>query len=125
LTLSLDVADMARDTSWPIHPASTLHCVIGAELGLDALRDSATNMKLEQHWDRLVVRRAAGDFGEAQLKLAEAAAQAIGQPPKGADDAWVTEEAKKWLTLAWAACARERVRPLLNSTGRDHGRSRS
>jgi glutamate dehydrogenase len=98
LTLSLDVADMARDTSWPIHPASTLHCVIGAELGLDALRDSATNMKLEQHWDRLVVRRAAGDFGEAQLKLAEAAAQAIGQPPKGADDAWVTEEAKKWLT---------------------------
>jgi len=97
LTLSLDVADLARDTAWPIHPASTLHCVIGAELGLDALRDSATNMKLEQHWDRLVVRRAAGDFGEAQLKLAEAAARAISAPPKDADDAWVTEEAKKWL----------------------------
>ncbi len=55
------------------------------------------NMKLEQHGDRLVVRRAAGDFGEAQLKLAEAAAIAIGSPPKGADVAWATEVAQKWL----------------------------
>jgi len=98
LTLSLDVADLARDTGWPVQPASTLHCVVGAELGLDALRDAATNMKLEQHWDRLVVRRAAGDFGEAQLKLAEAAARAIGAPPKDAGDDWVAEEAKKWLS---------------------------
>src|SRR5690606_28094144 len=97
LTLSLDVADLARDTGWPVHPASTLHCVIGAELGLDALRDAATNMKLEQHWDRLVVRRAAGDFGEAQLRLAEAAARAIGAPPADASDDWVAEEAKTWL----------------------------
>ncbi|MGH6950537.1 MAG: NAD-glutamate dehydrogenase domain-containing protein, partial [Vitreimonas sp.] len=56
LTLSLDVADLALRTHWPINPASMLHCVIGAEFGLDALRDAATAMKLEQHWDRLVVR---------------------------------------------------------------------
>jgi NAD-specific glutamate dehydrogenase len=97
LTLSLDVADMARNTKWTVVAASTLHCVIGAELGLDALRDAATNMKLEQHWDRLVVRRAAGDFGEAQLKLAEAAARSIGQPPNDAGNAWATEAAQKWL----------------------------
>jgi glutamate dehydrogenase len=97
LTLSLDVADLARNTNWAIQPASTLHCVIGAELGLDALRDAATNMKREQHWDRLVVRRAAGDFGEAQLKLAEAAAGAIGMPPKEADAAWASEAARTWL----------------------------
>jgi len=93
LTLSLDVADMARSTQWPVQAASTLHCLIGAELGLDALRDAATNMKLEQHWDRLVTRRAAGDFGEAQLKLAEAAARALGAPPKGD----MTEEAQAWI----------------------------
>ncbi|MGQ0532031.1 MAG: NAD-glutamate dehydrogenase [Caulobacteraceae bacterium] len=97
LTLSLDVADMARHTGWPVQAASNLHCVIGAELGLDALRDAATNMKLEQHWDRLVVRRAAGDFGEAQVKLGEAAAKAIGAPPKHADIAWATEAAQKWI----------------------------
>ncbi|MCA8884980.1 MAG: NAD-glutamate dehydrogenase, partial [Hyphomonadaceae bacterium] len=98
LTLSLDVTDMARDTEWPLAAASMMHCVIGAELGLDALRDAATNMKLEQHWDRLVVRRAAGDFGEAQLKLAEAAARAIGQPPNDADAAWATQAAREWLS---------------------------
>jgi glutamate dehydrogenase len=108
LTLSLDVADMARDTTWPVATASTLHCVIGAELGLDALRDAATNMKLEQHWDRLVVRRAAGDFGDAQLKLAEAAARSIGQPPKGADTAWATEAARKWLATLGQPAQRAR-----------------
>jgi glutamate dehydrogenase len=96
LTLSLDVADLARRASWPIHPASTLHCVIGAELGLDALRDAAMNMRLDQHWDRLVVRRAADDFGEMQLKLAEAAAKAMGAP-KQTDAASVAQAAKTWL----------------------------
>ncbi len=108
LTLSLDVADMARDTGWAIQTASTLHCVIGAELGLDALRDAATNMKLEQHWDRLVVRRAAGDFGEAQLKLAEAAARSIGKPPNNADAAWAADAAQKWLTSLGQPASRAR-----------------
>jgi hypothetical protein len=44
-----------------------------------------------------VVRRAAGDFGEAQLKLAEAAVRSIGQPPTDADAAWATEAARDWL----------------------------
>src|SRR5262249_39172607 len=47
LTQSLDVADLARNTNWPIASASSLHCIVGAEFGLDALRDSATTMKLE------------------------------------------------------------------------------
>jgi len=97
LTLSLDVADMAISTKWPINEASTLHCVVGAQLGLDALRDAATNMKLEQHWDRLVVRRAAQDFGDIQLRLAEAAANAIGAPPKDADLAWANAAVQEWL----------------------------
>ena len=97
LTLSLDVADMAIDTKWPINDASMIHCVVGADLGLDALRDAATNMKLEQHWDRLVVRRAAQDFGDIQLRLAEAAARAIGAPPKDADYAWANEAVQAWL----------------------------
>jgi glutamate dehydrogenase len=96
LTLSLDVADLARRAAWPIHAASTLHCVIGSELGLDALRDAAMNMRLDQHWDRLVVRRAADDFGEMQLKLAEAAAKAIGAP-KQTDAASIAQAAKLWL----------------------------
>ncbi len=109
LTLSLDVADMAIVTKWPVNEASMLHCVLGAQFGLDALRDAATNMKLEQHWDRLVVRRVAQDFGDIQLKLAEAAANAIGQPPKNADYAWANEAAQAWIASLGKPAARART----------------
>jgi hypothetical protein len=46
----------------------------------------------------LVVRRAAQDFGDMQLKLAEAAAIAIGAPPPDADYANITEATKIWIT---------------------------
>jgi glutamate dehydrogenase len=97
LTLSLDVADLSRNTGWPINSAATLHCVVGAEFGLDVLRDAATTIKLEQHWDRLVVRRSAQDFGDMQVRLAEAAARAIGQPGKDADMASMTIAARNWI----------------------------
>jgi glutamate dehydrogenase len=97
LTSALDVADLARRTKWAVQPAGLLHSAIGSELGLDALRDAATNMRLERHWDRLVVRRAAEDFGAIQLRLAQAAALAIGAPPKTADIAWATNAARDWL----------------------------
>ncbi len=98
LTGTLDVADLARRSRWPVHEAALLHAIVGAELGIDALRDAATTMRLDQHWDRLVVRRAAEDFGEAQLKLAEAAAASIGAPPKDADKAWLDTATKNWIT---------------------------
>ena len=44
----------------------------------NALREAAGGLVLEQHWDRLVARRTGEDFAETQLRLAEAAAKAIG-----------------------------------------------
>ena len=93
----------------PVHEAALLHCVVGAELGLDALRDAATTMRLDQHWDRLVVRRAAEDFGETQLKLAEAAAKSIGAPPKNADMAWAEAAAKTWVASLGQPAQRART----------------
>jgi glutamate dehydrogenase len=109
LTLSLDVADLARRTQWGVSAASDLHTVIGAEFGLDAMRDAAANMRLDQHWDRLVVRRAAEDFGEMQLKLAEAAAKAIGAPPASADLAWCGEAARGWIASLGQPAQRARA----------------
>jgi glutamate dehydrogenase len=107
LTSALDVADLARRTRWPIGHAAWLHCVVGAEFGLDALRDAATNLKLEQHWDRLVVRRAAEDFGETQLKLAEAAAKAIGAPPENVES--TNAAAKAWMVSLGQPAQRARA----------------
>jgi len=97
MTTALDVADLARRAKWPIQPASMLHCAVGAEFGLDALRDAASTLSLEQHWDRLVVRRAAEDFADIQLKLAEVAAGAIGKPPDEAPDDWAEQSVRDWI----------------------------
>jgi len=109
LTLSLDVADLARRTNWPVIEASQLHCVVGAQFGLDALRDAVNLLKLEQHWDRLVVRRAAQDFGETQLKLAEAAAIAIGKPVKDADYPWTRQAVNDWIAALGQPAQRARA----------------
>jgi glutamate dehydrogenase len=96
-TTALDVADLARSTKWPVKRAAQLHCIIGAEFGLDALRDAAGGLTLQQHWDRLVVRRAAEDFAAIQLNLAEAAAAALGAPPKDAGAEWTSDAVKSWI----------------------------
>ncbi|MFT3728061.1 MAG: NAD-glutamate dehydrogenase [Terricaulis sp.] len=96
MTLSLDVADLARRTNWPIAQASMLHTVVGAEFGLDALRDAAIAQRLDAHWDRLVLRRTADDFGEMQLRLAEAAAKALGLQDKKTMES-LTAAVKAWI----------------------------
>jgi len=97
LTNGLDVADLARRSGWPVHPAALLHCVIGAEFGIDALREAASTLHLDQHWDRLVVRRASEDFAEVQVRLCETAAAAIGAPKKGADNAEIVAATREWV----------------------------
>jgi glutamate dehydrogenase len=108
-TTALDVADLARRTGWPILPASLLHCAVGAAFGLDALREAAGALTLEQHWDRLVIRRAAEDFAETQLNLAEGAAAALGLPPAGADAAWAREAAQQWMEQLGQSAQRARA----------------
>jgi glutamate dehydrogenase len=118
LTMSLEVADLARHTNWAVPPASMLHTVVGAEFGLDALRDAASTMQLSQHWDRLVVRRTAQEFGEMQTKLAEAAARAIGKAPASPDYAWANGAVKDWIaTLGQPAQRAKSAFAELNAQG--------
>ena len=97
LTNGLDIADLARASGWPVHAAALLHCVIGAEFGIDALREAASTLHLEQHWDRLVVRRASEDFAEIQVRLSETAAAAIGAPKKNASNQEIAAAAADWI----------------------------
>jgi glutamate dehydrogenase len=108
-TTALDVADLARRTRWPVAPASLLHCAIGAEFGLDALREAANGLTLQEHWDRLVIRRAAEDFAETQLNLAEGAAAAIGAPPSDVDSVWALQAAQLWITKLGQPAQRARA----------------
>jgi glutamate dehydrogenase len=108
-TTALDVADLARRTQWPVATASLLHCAVGAEFGLDALREAASGLTLQEHWDRLVIRRAAEDFAETQLNLAEGAAATIGAPPRDVDAVWALQAAQLWIAQLGQPAQRARA----------------
>jgi glutamate dehydrogenase len=108
-TTALDIADLARASGWPVRSAVLLHGEIGAQFNLDALRAVANSLTLTEHWDRLVVRRASEDFYADQLKLAEAAAKAIGAPPRGADAAWADAVVRDWIISLGAPAQRARA----------------
>ena len=97
LSAALDIADLARKHSWNVSSAAHLYRAVGAAFGLDTLRAAAAGLTLDQHWDRLVVRRAAEDLYEDQRALAAAAAAAIGAPPAEASPRWGVEAARTWI----------------------------
>ncbi len=109
LATALDVADLARNANWPVHSAALLHCAVGAEFALDALRGAAAGLSLSSHWDRLVVRRAVEDFSQDQLILAQSAAASIGAPPADADAKWIIDAAKQWIMTLGQPAQRARV----------------
>ncbi|MES1200930.1 MAG: NAD-glutamate dehydrogenase domain-containing protein, partial [Pseudomonadota bacterium] len=97
LSAALDIADLARSQTWIVAPAAHLYRAVGAAFGLDALRGAAQGLALDQHWDRLVVRRAAQDLYEDQRVLAAAAANAIGAPPADASAKWAADATRDWI----------------------------
>ena len=60
-------------------PATSVFRSVGAAFGMDRLRGAAMAFTLEQHWDRLALRRTLEELYEDQRLLAEA-----GHPPRGA-----------------------------------------
>ena len=109
LSVALDIADLARAKGWEVGPAAYLYRAIGVQFGIDALREAASTLTLTQHWDRLVVRRAAEDLSADQRRLAEAAADAIGTPPKVAGADWADNSAKTWIASVGQPAARARA----------------
>jgi glutamate dehydrogenase len=106
---ALDVADLADRLRWPLAPAAAIHSALGAAFGLDSLRATAGSMHLEQHWDRLVVRRAAEDFAEIQRTLGEAAAHAAGAPPKSVTGEWAAKTVQDWIAAVGQPAQRARA----------------
>jgi glutamate dehydrogenase len=102
MTLALDIADLARDNRWSAAAAARLFRVLGAQIGLDDLRAAASHLSLDQHWDRLVLRRTQTELLEDQCRLAHAAAKALDAPGKEAAADWAEEGVRGWLETVGA-----------------------
>ncbi len=98
LVAALDVADMAERTHWPVGPAAQVFRKVGAKFGIDRIRGAAMGFALEQHWDRLALRRTLEELYEDQRLLAEAVTRHAGAPPKAADATTAKTAVDAWMT---------------------------
>ena len=99
MVAALDVADLCGRTKWSVQPASRIFRAVGSAFGIDRLRGAALSFKLDQHWDRLALRRTLEELYEDQRLLAEACVKASGATPADKDvtSAWAQEAVRSWL----------------------------
>ncbi len=98
LVAALDVADLAERTRWPVAAAAQVFRSVGAAFGIDRLRGAAANFVLEQHWDRLALRRTLEELYEDQRMLAEAVIRHAGAAPKSEDVAAPSVAVRTWMS---------------------------
>ncbi|MGE0827805.1 MAG: NAD-glutamate dehydrogenase [Hyphomonadaceae bacterium] len=115
LTAALDVADLAARQSWPPAAAGFIYRAIGGHFALDALVGAASGLALDQHWDRLALRRAVEDLFFCQSALTEAALSRMSAPPEAPDAIWAKASVEAWAAELDALVAP--VRRTLNELG--------
>lgn len=97
LVAALDVADLAERTHWPVAPSASVFRNVGAAFGIDRLRGAAMAFTLEQHWDRLALRRTLEELYEDQRLLAEAVIGHAGAAPQPGDLAAPAQLVRDWM----------------------------
>jgi len=102
LVAALDVADIAERSAWPVASAASVFRHVGAAFAIDRLRGAAMNFALEQHWDRLALRRTLEELYEDQRMLAETVIRNAGAAPANVDAAGPHHAVRAWMSGAGA-----------------------
>jgi glutamate dehydrogenase len=97
MVAALDVADLAERTGWPAPTVARVFRWVGAAFGLDRLRGAANAFVLEQHWDRLALRRTLEELYEDQRLLASAALRSAKTAPAGLSRDQAAALAQSWI----------------------------
>jgi glutamate dehydrogenase len=85
LVAALDVADLAEQCGWSVAAASRVFRQVGAMFGFDRLRGAAHQFVLDQHWDRLALRRTLEELYEDQRLLSASVIRHVGASPPQLD----------------------------------------
>jgi glutamate dehydrogenase len=93
ITAALDIVDVAHRHGLEPGSAALLYRAIGAGFGMDWLRVAGLGLSLEQHWDRLALRRTLEELFEDQRALAEHAI------------AWAKGKGQNFAALTYATAA--------------------
>ncbi len=85
LTVTADIADLARASSWNVEAVARLHHMTGAAFGFDRVRAAASDLSDGDAFERLAVRRLIEDLLAEQTALTREVMKFAGGPGGGDD----------------------------------------
>jgi glutamate dehydrogenase len=101
LTLSVNLADLARSRDWPLAAAARVYHRVGGVFGFDRLRAAAGSRSTGDPYERLAVRRLIEDMLAEQAAVAGAVMERAGAPrdenperARAAVNAWMAANAE-------------------------------
>jgi len=109
LTVTADLADLARASSWSIEQVARLHHLAGAALGFDRVRAAASALSEGDPFERLAVRRLIEDLLAEQTALTKTMIKFAGEPGDAADP--------KTILTGWSALHAAQVRKVQQTLG--------
>ncbi|MEL7027925.1 MAG: NAD-glutamate dehydrogenase domain-containing protein, partial [Pseudomonadota bacterium] len=96
MNAALNIVDLALKRGASVPATAQLYFAIGADLGVKSLKRTAASMHLEEHFDRLAVRRIIEDLALHQRDLADAALQLAPPAPEEPDPEWANAAVAEW-----------------------------
>jgi glutamate dehydrogenase len=107
VTATVDIADLAADTTWAVTDLARLYHQTGAAFGYDRLRASAAALSSSDSYERAAVRSLLGDMLEEQAARTRAIARLVG-PTTGVTEQAVRDAIAGWIAPRRAAVERAR-----------------
>ena len=98
LELVFDVANLAKDTGWPVDKAGAVFFAVGDTLQIDQVRRAVAAAAYGDYYDKLAIRRMSEDLAIRQTALARSFILSAGEEPDGA---LATGEWLEPLCAAW------------------------
>lgn len=96
LQFAMPVISLARRTGWSPSAAGALFFAIGDSFQIEAAYNAARALILDQHFDRLAMRRLTDSLIEQQERLAENAAAFAGAEPEEKAGSWAHDLIGQW-----------------------------
>ena len=97
LQFAFPIINLSQKTQWSATGAAALFFAIGDALKIERTRFDARSLKLDQHYDRMAMRRLTDNLTLQQALLTQNAMIAAGDEPEGPAAEWAGQILSEWL----------------------------
>ena len=96
LQTAFPIISLARRIGWSPRSTAALFYALGDSFAIDQTREAARALVLDQHYDRMAMRRLTENLVEQQVRLTGNAAAFATNEPKGQPSDWIGDLVGQW-----------------------------